>query len=114
MKREFLAAKEQDPTLGERLIQQADPYGWAMAQIEAIRARREIGDDPAAYRERIRQEAIAEFQQNGGGQPPSRVSPAAGMAPSLANARSRRSRIATSSLASPSSRTPPCLSSTPA
>jgi len=94
MKAEFLEAKNADPTLGERLIQQADPYGWAMAQIERIRAMRDIGDDPAAYRERIRQEAIAEFQANGGAQPAPRVSPAAGMAPSLASVRSVAGRSA--------------------
>jgi hypothetical protein len=94
MKREFLAAKEQDPRLGEELIKQIDPYGWAMAQVERIRAMRDIGDDPAAYRERIRQEAIAEFQQNGGASLPPRVSPAAGMAPSLASVRSVAGRSA--------------------
>jgi hypothetical protein len=92
MKREFLAATDQDPTLGERLIQQADPYGWAMQQIEAIRARREIGDNPAAYRARIEAEARAKWeaeaqqQQRGPGVPT--------MQPSLATARSVASRSA--------------------
>ncbi len=91
MKAEFLAAKEADPTLGERLIQQSDPYGWAMQQIEKIRAQREIGDDPAAYKARV----IAEWQA-ANEQPPPRVSPAAGMAPSLASVRSVAGRSAPS------------------
>jgi hypothetical protein len=91
MKAEFLAAKDADPTLGEKLIQQPDPYGWAMAQIEKIRAMRDIGDDPAAYRARI----IAEHEAaRAGEQQPARVSPAAGMAPSLASVRSVAGRSA--------------------
>ncbi len=91
MKAEFLEAKNADPTLGERLIQQPDPYGWAMAQIEKIRMQREIGDDPAAYRAKMRAEFEAEMAA---GQQPARVSPAAGMAPSLASVRSVAGRSA--------------------
>ncbi len=91
MKAEFLEAKNADPTLGERLIQQSDPYGWAMQQIEKIRMQREIGDDPAAYRAKMRAEFEAEMAA---GQQPARVSPAAGMAPSLASVRSVAGRSA--------------------
>jgi hypothetical protein len=51
---------------------------------------RDLGDDPAAYRERIRAELAAEMANGTAPMPP--VSPAAGLQPSLANVRSAAPR----------------------
>lgn len=97
LQEEFIAAQQADPSLYQRLKHQPDPYKWALQQMEAIRLQKEIGDNPAAYRERVRAELEAEIMakgSNGNGAPAPRVSPAAGMAPSLASARSAAPRSA--------------------
>lgn len=91
---EFLEAAKADPSLYPRLYQQLDPYRWAKQQMEAIRLRNEIGENPQAYRERIRAELEAEIRGNGSDAAKPRTSPAAGMAPSLASARSAAPRSA--------------------
>jgi len=94
---EFKQAAQYDPSLFQKLYAQPDPYGWAAQQVEVMRLQREIGTDPAAYRARIEAEARAkwdaEHAANGNGAQ-QRQSPAAGMAPSLANARSVAGRSA--------------------
>ena len=93
---EFKQASAANPSLIQQLYAQVHPYQWAAKQVDILRAQREIGDDPAAYRARIEAEARAkwdaEHAANGTAQP--RVSPAAGMPPSLANARSVAGRAA--------------------
>ena len=43
------------------------PYAWAVKQLEILRAQREIGDDPAAYRERILAEGRAKWEADHAG-----------------------------------------------
>lgn len=52
--------------------QQPDPWGAAYAHYQREKLAEEIGDDPAAYRKRIEEEAIARFKasQEGGEQAP--------------------------------------------
>ena len=87
--RDFKEAAQRDPTLFPKLYQQPDPYGWLAKHVEVLRMQREIGDDPAAYRAKLRAEIEAEL--NAAPEAP-RVSPAARLAPSLANARSAAPR----------------------
>jgi hypothetical protein len=94
---EFKQEAAKDPSLFPKLYQQLDPYGWAAKHLETIRMQREIGDDPAAYKARLRAEFEADFKANGyanGTAPTIHVSPVAGMAPSLATARSVAGRSA--------------------
>jgi hypothetical protein len=91
---EFRQAMEKNPALRAQLYQQLDPYNWVMKQAEVIRMQREIGDDPKAYREKLIAEERAkwEAEYSGTAQQAAPVSPAARMAPSLANARSAAPR----------------------
>ena len=88
---EFKQAMQANPSLRQELYQQPHPYEWLMKRAETLKLQKEIGDDPAAYRARLRAEIEAEMQA---AQPaaPAPVSPAARLAPSLANARSAAPR----------------------
>ncbi|HXI78380.1 MAG TPA: hypothetical protein VNH21_14660 [Steroidobacteraceae bacterium] len=88
---EFKAEAAKNPALVQQLYQQRNPYVWVQKQVETMRLHREIGEDPAAFRARIIAEHEAARQA---AEPPPRVSPAAGMAPSLATARSVAGRSA--------------------
>lgn len=93
---EFQQAMAQDPSLQARVLTQRDPYRWAHQHMKAIRLRQEIGDDPAGYEARMRARLEAEIMagQPANGNGAARTSPAAGMAPSLASARSAAPRTA--------------------
>jgi hypothetical protein len=88
---EFKQAAAKNPSLMQQLYQQPDPYAWVAKQVEVLRIQREIGDDPAAYRAKLRAELEAELAARGDAPMPP-VSPAARLAPSLANARSAAPR----------------------
>jgi len=96
---EFKEAAKANPQLTQQLYAEPHPYEWAAKQVEILRAQREIGTDPAAYRAKI----IAEFQAEAkAAEAPPKVSPAAGMAPSLASARSAAPRNAAAFTGPPS------------
>jgi hypothetical protein len=89
---EFKQHADKDQSLWGKLYNQPNPYGWMAREIDRLRQRAEIGDDPAAFRTRLEAELRAKWeaeamqpQTGSGGVRPSSV---AGMAPSLANARS--------------------------
>jgi hypothetical protein len=93
LQQDFTAAMARDPTLQAKVLVQRDPYRWAMKHLESIKLYDEIGDDPAGWREK--QRALWEAERaNGATTQQPRVSPAAGMAPSLASARSAAPRSA--------------------
>lgn len=91
---EFKVAAERDPGLFRQLYSQPDPYGWAYAHVERLRLLAEVGDDPAAFKAKIEADARAKWEAERAIPAPRPVSPAAGMAPSLANARSVAGRSA--------------------
>jgi hypothetical protein len=84
---EFQQMAKEDEGLFMKMYNQPHPYRWMQQQVEKHRAMREVGDDPAAYRAKIEAEARAKWEQEARTQP-APVSPAAGMQPSLATARS--------------------------
>lgn len=91
---EFKEAAKEDPALFTRLYAQQHPYEWAHQQIEARKLQREIGTDPNAYKAKLEAEFRAKWEAERGEQPltvPTR-SPAAGLPPSLANARNAAPR----------------------
>jgi hypothetical protein len=88
---EFLRIREQAPQIQQVLLEQPDPFEWLVGQHEHVREVGEFTRDSAAYRERIRQELMAEMGQ----QPQAPQQPAVPpRAPSLAGARSSASRSA--------------------
>jgi hypothetical protein len=95
---EFRRLAQADQTLFGKLYSQPHPYSWLTREVDRLRLHSEIGDDPTAFKARIEAEARAKWEAemaqqpaNGGG----RTSPAAGLPPSLANARSVAGRTTT-------------------
>lgn len=81
----FRAEAERNPAIGMRLRSELHPWDWMMKEAARIKARQEIGDDPVAYRDRIRQELMAEMQAN---KPAVAASPPTTLPKSLAAERS--------------------------
>ena len=83
---EFKQHAQADPRLYTQLYQQPDPYGWMASEVDRLRLIREVTTDPAGYEAKLR----AKWEAEGGTPqaPAPRVSPVAGLAPSLANVRS--------------------------
>jgi hypothetical protein len=102
---EFKEAAGKDQALWNKLYSQPGPYQWLVKEMDRRRSMAEVGDDPAAFRARVEAELRAKWESelgqpaaNGNG----RTSPAAGMAPSLANARSVAGRTTTAYTGPPS------------
>ena len=90
---DFRQMAQADPTLFGKLYSQPHPYNWMTREVDRLRVARDMGDDPAAYRERILAEGRAQWEAEAKAAPPA-LSPAAGMQPSLATARSVAGRSA--------------------
>lgn len=58
----FQSAVAKNPALGVEMGRQVNPYGWMYDQAKRIQAMEEIGSDPAAYRQKLRDELMAELQ----------------------------------------------------
>lgn len=84
----FADAAEQNPALRMALQQSANPYEYAYREGKRLQLLKEVGDDPTAYREKVKAELLAEFQKN---QPAGVTLPQ-----SLAGARSAATRSAPS------------------
>jgi hypothetical protein len=103
---EFKQHADKDQALWNKLYNQPNPYGWMIREMDRLRQHAEIGDDPAAFRARVEAELRAKWEaemltpQAGNGA--ARPSPVAGMAPSLANARSVAGRTTTTFTGPPS------------
>ena len=83
----FQRRTQADPRLWAELYSKPHPYQWMIDNNATARLHEEIGTDPGAYEARLR----AKWEQERGAAPPP-VSPAAGLPPSLANARSSAPR----------------------
>jgi hypothetical protein len=87
-----VAAGKVDPTERQRIMSSPNPFHDAVHWLKRQQTLAEVGEDPAAYRERIRAEVLAELQGQGK-QPatpaqPVATTPAPVMPSNLANARS--------------------------
>jgi len=93
---EFKRAMETDPTLGGKLASQAHPYAWLVKEVDRLRVLRDVGDDPASFRERLVAEARAQWEAEASApqQPTQAQTVIANMPRSLATARSVASRSA--------------------
>ena len=87
----FQRRTQADPRLWNELYSKPHPYAWMIENNATARLHEEIGTDPNAYRARIVAEERAKWEAENGAAAP-RVSPAAGLPPSLANARSSAPR----------------------
>ncbi|MNV34798.1 hypothetical protein D3C71_1262290 [compost metagenome] len=78
------------------LMQQRHPWEFVYLQGTRLLALQEIGDDPAAYKERLRQELLAELsaQQPQTNEAAAAPAPTAALPTSLATARSAAGRTA--------------------
>lgn len=86
----FIEAARSDPYLEQQLVNHPMPAKYAYEQGKRLMLMREIGDDPTAYRQRIREELLAEMSRH----QPSQKAPAAPAAPkSLANTTSAQPRL---------------------
>jgi len=83
----FQRRTQADPRLWNELYSKPHPYQWMIDSNSTARLHEEIGTDPAAYEARLR----AKWEQERSASPPP-VSPAAGLPPSLASARSAAPR----------------------
>jgi hypothetical protein len=73
-----------DPAEAQRVLSSPNIYDAAVKWHRRQQAQAEIGDDPAAFKERLRKELMAELQANGGGEQPQaqQEQPAARVMPS--------------------------------
>ena len=91
--KDFQEHAERDPSLWPKLYAQPTPYQWLTKEIDRRRLHSEIGDDVGAYRQKLIAEERAKWEAERTQAQPA-VSPAAGLPPSLANARSVAGRSA--------------------
>ncbi len=92
---EFKELAQRDDSLYRKLYSQPHPYAWMQREVERQRVLRDVGDDPSAYRSKIEAEARAKWEAEAAAKAPlPPVSPATGMQPSLATARSVAGRSA--------------------
>ena len=84
----FQNRAKSDPQLFQKLYSTPHPYQWMIDDNATARLHEEIGTDPAGYEAKLR--AKWESERGADAAPP--VSPAAGMPPSLAGARSAAPR----------------------
>lgn len=75
----FQAAVAENPALGHELGRQKHPYDWVVQWHKQQQFAQAVGSDPTAYKERIRQELMAEMGLKPG------AKPKAPRAPSLAD-----------------------------
>ena len=101
---EFKQHAERDPTLFGKLYTQTNPYGWMTREVDRLRLQRDIGDDPAKFRERLIAEERAKWEAEAAQRGPAvpQAAPVPGMQPSLANARSVAGRTAAAWTGEPS------------
>lgn len=89
----FMQEAEKNPALGAELRRQTHPYQWAYQYAKRLALMDEIGNDPNAYREKLKEQIKAELAQQQPAEPaPPKQSPQ--IPQSLASARSVGSRTA--------------------
>ena len=92
----FQAEAAKNPALQAQLLQQKHPYAWMYQQAVKMQALSEIGDDPAAYQQSLREKIMAELQASNGQQAnqTQAAAPAPVLPKSLATTRSVGTRTA--------------------
>jgi len=68
-KRVFLEAANADPALAQKLVRHPLPAKFVYEEGKRLAALREIGPDPAAYRESLKAQLMEELRAEMGGQP---------------------------------------------
>jgi hypothetical protein len=88
----FVEAVHANPTLYEQMLQDPHPAGFAYRVGTQVQALRDIGGDPNAYRQKLRQEIEAEVRRELH-QPERHQPPRSSIPPSLASARDSSGRF---------------------
>lgn len=88
----FKAAAAQDPSLQAKLYAQPHPYDWAYKEMKRREGLAEIGDDPAAWREREREKLRAELAAEAPQAQPTQQRPPVQLPPNLTGLRSAAER----------------------
>jgi hypothetical protein len=92
---DFNEMAQADPSLKQKAFAARNPFGFLQKEVDRHRHYREVGDDPEAFKAKLRKEWEAELaSRQAAAPPPPAQSPVAGMQPSLANARSSAPRSA--------------------
>jgi hypothetical protein len=92
---EFKQMAAADPSLQQKAFAHRNPFGFVQKEVDRARHYREVGDDPEAFKAKLRQQWEAEQAARPPSQPAEPPpSPVAGMQPSLARARSTAPRNA--------------------
>jgi hypothetical protein len=92
----FQKAAADNPALGAELARQKHPYDWMYKHAQKLQALAEIGDDPTAYEQKMREKIMAELQaaQPAEAQPAATPAAAPVLPKSLATNRSAAPRSA--------------------
>lgn len=92
----FQKAASENPALGAELAKQKHPYEWMYKHATKLQALAEIGDDPTAYEQKLRDKIMAEIQASQPAEPQQPATqPAAPVLPkTLATTRSAGPRSA--------------------
>lgn len=92
---EFKEMSAADPTLVQKAFAARNPFGWLAKEVDRVRHLREVGDDPEAFKAKLRAEWEAEMAARTPAAPAAPpISPVVNMQPSLAAARSSAPRNA--------------------
>ncbi len=90
----FQQEVQKNPALGMQLQSQAHPYQWAYNYAKRAMVMDEIGSDPEAYKTRLREQLMAELQQQPAADSAATQAEKPNIPKSLANARSSAARSA--------------------
>lgn len=90
----FQQEVQKNPALGMQLQSQAHPYQWAYDYAKRAMVMDEIGSDPEAYKTRLREQLMAELQQQPAADSAATQAEKPNIPKSLANARSSAARSA--------------------
>lgn len=92
----FQKAAAENPALGAELAKQKHPYDWMYKHATKLQALAEIGDDPTAYEQKLRDKIMAEIQASQPAEPQQTTTQAAApvLPKSLATTRSAGPRSA--------------------
>jgi len=102
---DFRSLAERDATLWDKLYSQPTPYQWLAKEMDKLRLRSEIGDDPAAFEAKVRAKVEAELLAKGNGAGNVATAQGPGLPaqpPSLATARSVAGRTSAAFTGAPS------------
>lgn len=98
----FQDEAKKSPALSQQIFAHQHPWEWVYQEAQRIKARREIGDDPAAYRAKLEAEIRAQLAAEQGSAKPAETPSTEPLPTSLASVRGVGTRTSDASAAPPS------------